>query len=326
MVADQGQLGAHPCDAKAVSLTGLSPLRHTLPPMVVERRIQGEIGPRHVPPITGPIRGLDLGHLLGRWPRRRPMLRTNPTRSRVVGAARRTRPMLTVVDGRPEASGTPWTGKLAALADVLPAVCKIDPATNHSATGVLLTGHLVLTNQHVAARIESRLGDVPVWFGWESDRADVVKSTIVDVVEADDRLDVAVVRLDPPPAIAPPSFIGRVAPEVGMEVAAVGYPTYVLPGAGDELADQLLGGTGVRGRKRVSPGVLRSVSDDALGHDCSTVHGSSGSPLVELTTGTVVGLHAGGSWRSGGRLNQAAPISAAMRLRAVADALAAGAC
>lgn len=44
--------------------------------------------------------------------------------------------------------------------------------------------------------------------------------------------------------------------------------------------------------KRVSPGqVMDILGCDVLAHDCSTTHGSSGSPLVDLASYKAVGLH-----------------------------------
>jgi hypothetical protein len=46
------------------------------------------------------------------------------------------------------------------------------------------------------------------------------------------------------------------------------------------------------GTKRFSPGESRGrLGDFVLAHDCSTVNGSSGSPVLDFSTGRVVGLH-----------------------------------
>jgi len=84
-------------------------------------------------------------------------------------------------------------------------------------------------------------------------------------------------------------------------VAAIGYP-------GDNFENLL--GTNItsedlrnifRGRynKCLMPGQLIQRFDDLngfkhVGHDCSTLAGCSGSPLIDLNTGKVVGLHIGG--------------------------------
>jgi len=58
--------------------------------------------------------------------------------------------------------------------------------------------------------------------------------------------------------------------------------------------------------KRLMPGmVLREKSKpDTLAHDCSTLSGASGAPVINLKTGNVVGLHWDGEH---GKLNKAVP-------------------
>src|SRR5262249_27243842 len=47
-------------------------------------------------------------------------------------------------------------------------------------------------------------------------------------------------------------------------------------------------------KKRLAPGQIMSVGPEELEHDCSTLGGNSGSPVVRLGTGEVVGLHFSG--------------------------------
>lgn len=52
----------------------------------------------------------------------------------------------------------------------------------------------------------------------------------------------------------------------------------------------------VFGVKQLQPGELLSIdpANKQLAHACSTLGGSSGSPVVDLETHTVIGLHFGG--------------------------------
>ena len=54
---------------------------------------------------------------------------------------------------------------------------------------------------------------------------------------------------------------------------------------------------GVFDVKRVQPGVINRVLIDeaVLGHTCSTLRGNSGSPVIDLETNQVIGLHRRGS-------------------------------
>ena len=57
--------------------------------------------------------------------------------------------------------------------------------------------------------------------------------------------------------------------------------------------------------KRLAPGQVMRVEDELLMHDCSTLGGNSGSPIVDLATGEVLGLHFSGVFL---RENRGVPI------------------
>ncbi len=57
--------------------------------------------------------------------------------------------------------------------------------------------------------------------------------------------------------------------------------------------------------KRLAPGRLKGAAADLVTHDCSTLGGNSGSPIVDLATGDVVGLHFSGVFL---RENRGVPI------------------
>ncbi|HYH95597.1 serine protease [Hyalangium sp.] len=82
----------------------------------------------------------------------------------------------------------------------------------------------------------------------------------------------------------------------GAQVFVVGYPVY---GAGTPLfLDALF--ENVYGVKRISPGESLGMEAERLYHDCTTLPGSSGSPLLDPRTGLVMGIHASGqfAWRN----------------------------
>ena len=78
----------------------------------------------------------------------------------------------------------------------------------------------------------------------------------------------------------------------GTQVLVVGYPLYSdsSPAFVNTLFENIYG------VKRGSPGELLAVEADLLYHDCTTLPGSSGSPVFELRTGLVVGIHASGQF------------------------------
>lgn len=84
-------------------------------------------------------------------------------------------------------------------------------------------------------------------------------------------------------------------PAEGRPVYVAGYPfadTRVPP----DVQSRVFGG--VYGVKRLQPGRLLMVEGDdgALLHDCLTLAGNAGSPVVDLETGLVLGVHYAGRW------------------------------
>jgi endonuclease G len=78
-------------------------------------------------------------------------------------------------------------------------------------------------------------------------------------------------------------------------VAAIGYPAWdgrrnepsVMRNIFDDVYDV----------KRLQPGQLLRVTEDRLGHDCSTLGANSGSVLIDLESGEASGLHFAGLYR-----------------------------
>lgn len=53
---------------------------------------------------------------------------------------------------------------------------------------------------------------------------------------------------------------------------------------------------GSYGVKRASPGEVTALGRSVVHHDCSTLGGNSGSPLLDMTTARVVGVQARGGF------------------------------
>jgi hypothetical protein len=95
----------------------------------------------------------------------------------------------------------------------------------------------------------------------------------------------------------------------GRVVYVVGYPVADAR-VQASVIQSVLGTEG--GVKRLQPGYLLSLSPDKryFYHDCFTVSGNAGSPVVDLATGKVLGLHRGGQpvTAAGPGLKQAIPL------------------
>jgi hypothetical protein len=99
----------------------------------------------------------------------------------------------------------------------------------------------------------------------------------------------------------------------GGQVLVVGYPIY---SAGTPLfLDALF--ENVYGVKRASPGELLGQEAGRLYHDCTTLPGNSGSPLLDPLSGLVIGIHASGQFAVRNTAVSTRAIHAEARLRAL---------
>jgi endonuclease G len=175
---------------------------------------------------------------------------------------------------------------------------------------------VIATNRHVAKVIARRLADGkgvflrdPVTgqrYGAELDFKEEVDSdpgqatpfAVTEVVYlADDSSpDVALLRITGAGLPDPLRLSPRDA-EVGERVGLIGYPAYDPRNDAGAQAQYFKGLFDV---KRFAPGfvmqALDGVRGSSLRHDCTSLGGNSGSPLISLETGEVVGLHFAGQY------------------------------
>ncbi|MDX6258920.1 MAG: endonuclease mitochondrial, partial [Kribbellaceae bacterium] len=171
---------------------------------------------------------------------------------------------------------------------------------------------VVVTNRHVAKEIAARAADGSGVFlrsplsglrlGAELDFKEEVHSspgdarpfrvTGIDYLADDASADVALLRItgDDLPS---PLQLAEAEAEAGLRVALIGYPAYDPRNNRDDQARYFKDLYEV---KRFAPGfVMQALSGpQALTHDCTSLGGNSGSPLISLEDGKVVGLHYSG--------------------------------
>lgn len=218
--------------------------------------------------------------------------------------------------------------RIAAVQRFLPSVGRIE-FLNHDlawgGTGWVIDEDgpdhlLVVTNRHVAALVAQRSwrGDGVFLFsryganrygaaidlgeehGVVSDPASVLRIERFTYIADDVSADVALARISRPPVgmgVTPLPLAGTDGAD-GEMVATVGYPaTDGLRNDPDEMEQYFRGLYDV---KRFAPGFLRvDAGATVLGHDCTTLGGNSGSPLLSLDRGEVVGLHYAGRYGVG---------------------------
>lgn len=215
---------------------------------------------------------------------------------------------------RLEASGE-FLARAALAVGCFEVVGRVD--RNDGGTGVMVAPDVLLTNSHVAETFAFREGDILKFLPGEDggtmqpfidfiDRpADTENSEfeITDVLhlQEDRNPDIALLRvksIQGNKKPLPPHLSLAHEVTVGREVAAIGYPQ-------EEVSAQLKADIqrvfqGVFDQKRVAPGRLGPLEDGVVKHDCSVLTGNSGSPLVDLETGKVVGIHFKGAFTQPG--------------------------
>ncbi len=192
-------------------------------------------------------------------------------------------------------------------------------------SGFLVGENLVMTNRHVADIFSMSVRGIGNFlrFGYsarinfcrEADRWDTdpsVSRRITEIVMLHPWFDLALLRIeDAPEDIAPlPLSLAQPDTLLNGRIGVIGYPS---ENPDEDVAIQR---NVIRAfdTKHVSPGFIDAVdirtfdgrTGTVLGHDSSTLTGNSGSPLIDLVTGKVVGLHFRGNSEG---LNWAVPSS-----------------
>ena len=217
-------------------------------------------------------------------------------------------------------------GKITGVEKFLPSVGRLE-FINHDrvwdGTGWVIDEDgpdhlLVVTNRHVAAKVARRTfrGDAvfafgpgnirygaQIDFGEEFDVAsDPAKTFRIDSFTylADDiSADVAIGRIARPadPSVITPLPLADQDGAEGETVGLIGYPAYDSRNAHVYMERYFKGLYDV---KRFAPGFLKPGGAlEVLSHDCTSLGGNSGSPLLSLDQKKVVGLHFAGKYRVG---------------------------
>ena len=211
----------------------------------------------------------------------------------------------------------------------------------HIGTGCIVGHNLMMTNRHVArafvngvGRDRSRLSFTPgrdraINFRREYYDPDASLSVeLTDIVMMHPFWDMALFRLEGLPREIFPLRLSVTNPEdlVDRDIAVLGYPAKYNNPTPKEKELEAKHYQGIYGVKRLAPGEVigrESVGDfeyphlvQALTHDSSTLPGNSGSTILDVSTGEVVGLHFAGVTL---KANYSVPIFELARDRRVVD-------
>jgi V8-like Glu-specific endopeptidase len=230
------------------------------------------------------------------------------------------RPALLVQDGD---FGTPpdeWKqleGKRDLLKGILPSVGRVDLDGHHTypwcGTAFLIGDGVLMTNHHVASIFAAQEGKewkftpgvkAKVDYREEYQR-DVANEFKIDkVLGVHPTYDLALlsVSMKGGKGTKAPSVLklSAKAPKTtkDADVVVIGYPAFDSRNGSTEQMDIF---KNIFNVKRLQPGKSTGLKQtpQILGHDCSTLGGNSGSCVVDLETGSVIGLHFGGQYLKG---------------------------
>jgi hypothetical protein len=218
------------------------------------------------------------------------------------------RPALPIEDGRIRPDpGSLWFEPLATAADVVARAARATARLETSekdldfiGTAFAVSPTLAAATAHIA-RLMLQKGQGAVYrLNFSSDGSEADKAIGVKVKLIHPYFDFALLEMDRPVGEDSILSFSATIPDVKEKIALVGYPANDPRNDPDTLA-AVFGN--VLGTKRLMPGTVvdgavmsTSAGTDvpALIHDASCTSGTSGAPVIQLSTGHVVGIHYAG--------------------------------
>jgi V8-like Glu-specific endopeptidase len=228
------------------------------------------------------------------------------------------RPALLIQDGRFAAPPADWSileEHREAVQKTFRSIGRVEveghPNLEWIGTAFLVARDVVMTNRHVAVEFTSprsngRWGITPgirarVDFREEFMGMRSSEIRIKGLIGIHGKYDMALFRLEPSNDLPEPLPLsaGLGAPETlpGRNVYVVGYPAWDGRRNDPEPMQRLF--ANVYNVKRLQPGsFMRYLTGHQLFmHDCSTLGGNSGSPVLDLDSHRILGLHFGGTYQ-----------------------------
>ena len=235
------------------------------------------------------------------------------------------RPVLFIRQGTiAEPESELWQGRIDAvranLEAVIPAVGRIEardhPTLPWMGTGWLVAPEVVVTNRHVAVEFGRKAVDGFVFkrnpvgrkmkaridFREEHEQPEEDEFRIKEILHIEDDDDVSpdlaflkVSRLGEDDQELPePVRLSPNDPAPDQVVGVVGYAAWDGRRNDEGVMERIY--QNIYNVKRLHPGEVMGVGQNFFNHDCSTLGGNSGSPVIDFETGEAVGIHFAGSF------------------------------
>lgn len=254
------------------------------------------------------------------------------------------RPVVDIVADSYNDIPSPWTHLGSGeskknLSATIPSIGRVEvpghPRLPYAGTGFVVGADLLMTNRHVAEVFCTGLGlrslafrsghRAGIDFAQEITPREPLFLEIDEVILVHPHWDMAILRVSGLRPGHPALKLGVAPPEelTERDIAVIGYPAQD-PRNDLNLQNQIF--RGIFDVKRLQPGKLKTRERilDSFGnkvhtvtHDASTLGGNSGSAVIDVRTGEIIGLHFGGRYL---KANYAVPTFELARDRRVVEA------
>ena len=229
------------------------------------------------------------------------------------------RPVLLVEDGKFEVPSGVWSRLAPYRPDLLAMLGSVgrlelpEAYGGPAGTGFVVGQNLIMTNRHVIEFLYSANGDALEFLPGISMKIDFKRELgssarsvfeitgIRHVFPESSGIDLALLtvseRSDTAESLPKPLPLQLRSEAVrrGGTVCVVGYPSADPERNDASEMDRIF--EGIYDVKRLAPGYLTSEDQNgSFSHDCTTLGGNSGSCVIDVETGSVIGLHWGGDY------------------------------
>ncbi len=183
-------------------------------------------------------------------------------------------------------------------------------------TGWIVAPGIVATNRHVAVEFARKtaagsyepktnpftgdaiLSRIDLREEHEGDASFQVPVSEIIYIADDDGPDIALLKMEGDIALPDPLILAEGDIQRRQSIGVIGYPAHDSRNGQDAMTRYF---GDIYNVKRFAPGRIMDIANSQhyFKHDCTTLGGNSGSSVIDLETGEVVGIHFAGRYRQG---------------------------